>query len=455
MEIGPKKPSKQQAPRTEGPAAPSTALDGALSQATSRGEDAPLPVLPPGVGSFPKKQLAVLEDTLNRAAFGETALASIVKRGGYKAVLADPRAQQELADVLDSLISQRIIDVRNQLRDLGWHYELGSTTMHPPLIKGSLKFKSQGTSVVGAPWNNAGWVAAVQRQGEKGYLVHHQDLLEEPAAELAARIDQEAAPHRTEADVEADLAYARHMATNTEGASAHFEKMAGSLEVELGRIQAGMLPVGTRFTLDSEEIDPGMDEIDNLEEDAGELITPAGCVWEVCLHEPFGEDPLMQYGASCRETGGWTNLRHSDLEMKGFKRVEGPGLELLLTQNGFPNAAKAVQAFTEATPSTVHAMAVAMHNVAGILQRRTPTPEYEDLFSRVTNARMETERALLIGGDPKGDVARHEMACRDHTAAAEDAAALGLEEMAHYHEAMATWHREAHGVKTPGRKVRR
>lgn len=48
---------------------------------------------------------------------------AIQKAGGYQAILADPKLRDEFQDILDSAMNQRILDVRNALKGLGWDGE--------------------------------------------------------------------------------------------------------------------------------------------------------------------------------------------------------------------------------------------------------------------------------------------------------------------------------------------
>lgn len=201
--------------------------------------EAPLPRVSP-------EELAAWRETMAGGPFGEAEIMLITDAGGYEAILADPKKQADLQDVLDSLVGDRIINFRNAMRSLGWHPALSDQGMHPTLYKGALSLHIDSVAVIDHNFNHAGYCVFIKRKGVRGPLVSAQDLFNQPAYSFAAQIDQEATQHRNLTDVEADLEYARERKSRHEmvASSHHFaESMAHSdrisnLERELSRMRA-------------------------------------------------------------------------------------------------------------------------------------------------------------------------------------------------------------------------
>lgn len=339
--------------KDQGPVAPLDAsgkpytpvLDMALSQALPR-EEGSIPAPPPALPSIGGGEEAAWRETLKDSGFGEETFRLIVKNGGYEAILADPKKQADLQDVLDSLTSIRIINVRNAMRDLGWLPAPSDQTMHPKLCKGNLHLQFGGVPVVDHTYNQAGYIVQVVRPVERKRLrlVSSQDLFQQPAREFAAQIDSEAAQHRTVEDVAEDLERARERKANHNmvGSSFHFaESMAHS------------------------------DRISALEKELKALASG-----REEAHQPQG----------------------------------GADLAATLLKAGFPNASKAIQEFEGVTASNVRALTVALHNAAGLINRVAGNEDLFEASTdaRITTERATTKgidpaeaRELhhLAGGD--------------------------------------------------------
>jgi hypothetical protein len=113
-------------------------------------------------------------------------LQTIHRVGGYGTILLNERVQLELQDLLDSLLEQRLVNVRNALRELGWAgeaykplcRELGARTWR---LAHSEKKVGSGRNVVSLEY--ALFEASATR-GEA--LLRFSDPMRVPAKALAA-----------------------------------------------------------------------------------------------------------------------------------------------------------------------------------------------------------------------------------------------------------------------------
>lgn len=133
----------------------------------------------------PEPEAATPGDGATDAAFAEAGvapdvIAAMTDAGGYPAIMADEKLQLEWQDVLDSAFAERIIAVRNALRELGWTGKGESLQKTSAGFFYNIVHKTKnvgaGANVVGVTWDC----------DTSGAIV---DDLTQLAAGMAARID--------------------------------------------------------------------------------------------------------------------------------------------------------------------------------------------------------------------------------------------------------------------------
>lgn len=140
---------------------------------------------PTTVYVMPDEERAVLVEILsnsNRGGDVERVIGAIESAGGYSAIVEDESKWSEYEDLIDPLVSQRIVDVRNALREFGWDDDGSRPMRSGPLKIGSHElgyvFKQTATNTI-----NAAFVI----KGVPGFFMSDRFAL--PAMEMARKIN--------------------------------------------------------------------------------------------------------------------------------------------------------------------------------------------------------------------------------------------------------------------------
>jgi len=111
---------------------------------------------------------------------------------GYPVVLADKKLQLRFQDQLDAAFGGRIVNVRNALRDKGWHGAPRAISLLSPDSSFSVSFKpvqvGAGANVVGGSWKILAGTHPFKKWREVAEL--KDDLVSDPA-EMASAIDRQ------------------------------------------------------------------------------------------------------------------------------------------------------------------------------------------------------------------------------------------------------------------------
>lgn len=140
---------------------------------------------PAAVYVMPDDERAVIREILtNSNRDGDTGhvLEAIESAGGYSAIVEDEAKWREYDDLIDPLVSQRIVDVRNALRETGWDDDGSQPMRSGPLKIGDYEldyvFKRTATNNI-----NAAFVI----KGVPGFFMSDRFAL--PATEMARKIN--------------------------------------------------------------------------------------------------------------------------------------------------------------------------------------------------------------------------------------------------------------------------
>lgn len=145
-------------------------------------------------GFLVKMKIAAREQTKNESAilYGESTRAfDPISPDGYAMVMADPALQLDWQDRLDSFFGERIVDVRNALRDAGWE----GANRSPVLTRDDMQIQfsglhvGAGRNIVGGDWK----LLATNNMNlslNSRTITKLPDVLSGTAAELADEIDR-------------------------------------------------------------------------------------------------------------------------------------------------------------------------------------------------------------------------------------------------------------------------
>lgn len=152
-------------------------------------EAAKAPAAPAQVAEAPAPAVTGSSDAALASLVTPEDIAGIRDDGGYAAVVADEKLALKWQDVLDSAWQQRLVDVRNALRELGWRdtEERGVIAKNGHKLVTVLKQVGAGANIVGAHY---------EIEGVPGFFMS--DVLDRQAAEIADRINM-GLPHEAPA----------------------------------------------------------------------------------------------------------------------------------------------------------------------------------------------------------------------------------------------------------------
>lgn len=122
----------------------------------------------------------------NRCADADFVIGAIEKAGGYQSIVDDEALWRDFGDMLDPLVGQRIIDVRNALRERGWADDGSRPMMGGPLeVKFGADESYRLTYKLKRTVTNA-IACSFEVSGVPGFFMS--DVWTRPAADLAEKI---------------------------------------------------------------------------------------------------------------------------------------------------------------------------------------------------------------------------------------------------------------------------